>query len=392
LRATLLALLLLALLLPRAASAIESVAVLDLDGYGVSWDTTQIMTQGLRDGFLEEATFDPLSGFNISEGLSVGQGETVRLAREQLAEARQRMERGDMSGALRQFAEVLSLHEKAWSWVARRPELADAHYFTAIALSRLGRNSEAVDHMVECLYLYPGYNESRAVSPPSNAASLFGAARARLDQDERRAMPGTRIAAISEQLQARYVVTGYVVADGQVHASLHQDGRLVAEASATAEQLPLSPGDPFFYDLAVNLVGGEHSTTAGSASFPIGSPGSSEELGDFHDIPVVEVPPEAATSAASIGSSDGGHLTDQGSAYSANKRTRRESSHKIKGVRYERKPVAETWWFWTGVTALVAGGGVGLYFLLREDTPTTEAPVEQDSYTVRVDPGALVAE
>jgi hypothetical protein len=60
-------------------------------------------------------------------------------------------------------------------------------------------------------------------------------------------------------------------------------------------------------------------------------------------------------------------------------------------VRYERKPVTETWWFWTGVTVAVAGGSVGLYFLLREETVTTTTTLEQDSYTITLDPAGVEA-
>ncbi len=383
----------LALLSPRAAHAIQSIAVLDLDGYGVDYETAQVMTQGLRDGFLEEATFDPLSGYDISDGLSAGQGESLRRARELLADARQKMDAGDTSTALRLLAEVLSLHESAWSWVGRRPELADAHYYTALALNKLGRTNEAVDHLVECLYLYPGYHQGRAVGATGATASLFARAASQLQEAERRTVPGSRIATIGDRLGAKYVVTGYVVADGTVHVGLYQDGRLVTETTDYADELPLYPGDPFFYDLAVLLVGGEHSSGPTGYTAPIGQPSTTEpEFGDFHEIPNVETQPTG--SQPSIGTSDGGHLTDQGSSYQSGKRPGlfKKSEHKIQGVRYERKPVTETWWFWTGITAVVAGGGVGLYMLLREETPVDNSdPQEQDSYTITLDPSGVEA-
>jgi tetratricopeptide (TPR) repeat protein len=382
---------LLLLLAPGSARAIQSVAVLDLDGYGIDYETAQVMTQGLRDGFLEEATFDPLSGYDISEGLSVGQGDSIRRARELLAEARQKMDAGDTSGALRQLAEVLSIHEAAWSWVGRRPELADAHFFTALALSKLGRTTEAVDHLVECLYLYPAYDQGRAVGTSGAIMSLFSRARTQLEEAERRTVPGSRIATIGDRLGAKYVVAGYIVADGTVHVGLYQDGRLVTETTDYAEELPLYPGDPFFYDLAVLLVGGEHSTTPYAA--PIGQPSTTEpEFGDFHEIPTVESSGSTTSTTSSIGTSDGGHLTDQGSSYESSRRThRRRSEHTMSGIRYERKPVVETWWFWTGVTVVVGGGATGLYLLLREDVVVTEDPVEQDSYTITLDPSGVEA-
>lgn len=378
------------LLCPRSAWAIQSIAVLDLDGYGIDYETSQVMTQGLRDGFLEEATFDPLSGYDISEGLAVGQNDSLPRARELLAQARQRTDSGDVSGALRLLAEVLSLHEAAWSWVGRRPELADAHYYTAVALSKLGRTTEAVDHLVECIYLYPGYDEGRAVGSSGGMASLFSRARSQLDEAERRTVPGSRIATIGDRLGAKYVVTGYVVADGTVHVGLYQDGRLVTESTDYADELPLYPGDPFFYDLAVLLVGGERSSAPSAYAAPIGQPSSTEpEFGDFHDIPTVD---SDSTPTASIGTSDGGHLTDQGSSYDSSHRPpSRRGEHTMKGIRYERKPVAETWWFWTGVTAVVAGGGVGLYLLLRDDSVVSNEPLEQDSYTITLDPSGVEA-
>jgi hypothetical protein len=383
------------LLLPRAAQAIETIAVLDLDGYGVPWEATQVMTQGLRDGFLEESTFDPLSGYDIAEGLSTGQSDALRRSRELLASARQRMDAGDSGGALRELAEVLSLHESAWSWVARRPELADAHYFTAVALASLGRNTEAVDHLVESLYLYPGYATDRAVDMPASVRSLFSDAVRQIGESERRTVPGSRIATIGERLSARYVVTGYIVADGTVHVGLYGDGRLVTELTDSAEEIPLYPGDPFFLDLASRLVGGQ------AAPAPAPTLGTSDhqpdedDLGEFHDIPTVEpstLGPTGPTS--SIGTSDGGHLTDQGSSYGRNDRQRRSGGrkgHKVSGIHYDRKPVTETWWFWTSMTAVVAGGGVGLYFLLQDDNTQTPQTTEQDSYTLTVDPSGVSA-
>ncbi|MFH1463979.1 MAG: tetratricopeptide repeat protein [Pseudomonadota bacterium] len=382
------------LLLPRVALAIETVAVLDLDGYGIPWETTQVMTQGVRDGFLEEATFDPLSGYDIAEGLSMGQGDALRRSRELLAGARQKMDAGDNAGALRELAEVLSLHENAWSWVARRPELADAHFFTAVALARLGRTTEAVDHLVECVYLYPGYAKDRAVDVPANMSSMFESALRQLEESERRTVPGSRIATIGERLSARYVVTGYVVADGTVHVGLYQDGRLVTEVNDYADELPLYPGDPFFLDLASRLVGGQSSPAPAPTLGTRHSPDGEEDLDDFHEIPVVEPTVTPVGPAASIGTSDGGHLTDQGSSYSHNQRRRRtgRDGHKVSGIHYDRKPVTETWWFWTGLTAVVAGGGVGLYFLLQDDTTPSQQTVENDSYTLTVDPSGIAAQ
>jgi hypothetical protein len=382
------------LVAPRGAQAIQSIAVLDLDGYGVDYETAQVMTQGLRDGFLEEATFDPLSGYDISEGLSVGHSDSIPRARQFLSDARQKMDAGDVAGALRLLAEVLSLHESAWSWVGRRPELADAHFFTAVALSKLGRTTEAVDHLVECLYLYPGYDQGRAVGNNASLDSLFTSARNILDSAERRTVPGSRIATIGERLGATYVVTGYIVADGTVHVGLYQEGRLITETTDYADELPLYPGDPFFYDLAVLLVGSEHSSGPTGSPTTIGQPSTLEpEFGDFHEIPSVEPTIGTSDSVGSIGTSDGGHLTDQGSSYDSGKRPGLfgQSEHKIKGVRYERKPVTETWWFWTGVTVAVAGGSVGLYFLLREETVTTTTTLEQDSYTITLDPAGVEA-
>jgi hypothetical protein len=304
------------------------------------------------------------------------------------------MDASDTSGALRLLAEVLSIHESAWSWVGRRPELADAHFFTAVALAKLGRTTEAVDHLVECLYLYPGYDQGRAVGVTGAISSLFTRAKTQLDEAERRTVPGSRIATIGDRLGSKYVVCGYVVADGTVHVGLYQDGRLVTETTDYAAELPLYPGDPFFYDLAVLLVGGEHSPAPSSFTAPIGQPSTTDpEFSDFHEIPTVEPSASGTSSTSSIGTSDGGHLTDQGSAYDNRDRRsgNRRSEHTMSGIRYERKPVTETWWFWTGVTVAVAGGGVGLYMLLREDAVVAQDPQEQDSYTITLDPSGVEA-
>ncbi len=377
-----LASLVLACLLPGRALAIQTVVVLDLDGYGVSYETTEVMSQGLRDGFLEEGTFDPLSAYDITEGLSAGQQQNITTARTRLAEARKQMEAGSNVAALRTMAEVLSIHEEAWSWVGRRSELADVHYYIAVAMAASGRKADAVAHLVEAFHLFPAYDSERAVNPPASMARLFVDAYNQLDQGERRSIPGAQIATIGDKLGARYVVTGYVVEDGTVHASLFQDGRLINETTEYAEELPLYPGDPLFLDIATHLVGGFSEPQPAPVVVPSYSSSGPSEFEDFHDIPSVEPLEQTPSSSSTL-------ITDHGSDYSSSRSPRRGRRSRAE-IHTDRDPVTEQWWFWTSISAVVVGGGVGLYFALRPD-PVEEEPIveEGDSYTIALDPSGL---
>lgn len=374
------------------ALAAGTIAVLDLDGYGVTWDTAQVMSQGVRDGFLENGDYDPIGGYQIADSVSAGHEAEIKQARTLLAEARVQMDAGNISGALSRLDQVLNLHQKANSWVARRPELADAHYFAAVAYSRTGRSSEALLHLKEALYLYPGYDQTRASNPPVNIKSLFEQARRDIDAEGPRTWSGTQVAAIGRLLGTSNVVAGYVTADGTLYLRLYRDGKVVSEATGKAPEMPLQPGDAYYADMAARIAatgaaGGSTSRSSSSTS----SSSTSSSGGDFADVPALTEDEERDLADEDT---EGLEEATRDKEEAERERKPGKPTGKIKasrgGIRYH-KPVTQRWWFWTGIVAVAGGGGYLLYTVLdEEDRPSADdRHSPRDRYSTTVDTSDL---
>lgn len=372
-------------LLPGRAFAMPRVAVLALDGYGVSYDDAQTTSRGVRDGFLEEGTLDPLDGYQIADTIATGHEDRIREARKLLAQARGDIDSGRLSTALDKLGRVLEIHERANSWVGRRPELADSHYFTAVALARIGRRTEALTHLMEVLYLYPNYDEDRAYQPSSLVQSLFSEAHRTIASEGPRTWSGPQVANIGEMLGVRHVVVGYVQEGGRIHLQMYVEGRLEAETSGTAEVFPLSPGEPLYSELAGRLARGvaAESGSAGAASSGGSSGSTSSSSGDgFHEIPTVE------TEGSEEGQAAAG---SEGAESDGRSRRWRRRAGKIRargGIRYNNKPVYQQWWFWTAIGVAAAGGGYYAYSQMDEGEPE-EVTETRQSYTVVVETSGL---
>ncbi|MFZ5476251.1 MAG: hypothetical protein ACOZNI_05695 [Myxococcota bacterium] len=327
-----------------------SVAVLDFDGYGVSRDDALAASQALRDRFLAEGLLDPLSGSDIAGGVSRGEDAALRRARELVASARSKLDAGDVAGAIGALAEGISLHERAWSDVGRRSELADAHWLYAQALLRGGRSAEARAHATEACFLHPRYGRDRATNLTSAQADLLRTAEDTLAKGPRRVRPSAEIAEIAASLEVDFVVTGFVEHDGQVHTRLYAGARLLGEAVATLDQLPPLADDPAWADVALELAG-----AAGAAPEEGGEDEDLDEaLEDLDDIGDLDAPAPRAEPA------------------------RAPPARRPPGER-----VTDQWWFWTG--AFFAAGGVGALVGYAVWEPGTEVVEEPDVWTVRVE-------
>ncbi len=367
---------LLFLLLPHEAAA-STVAVFDLDGIGVSHDTTQNITQGLRDGFLEQGRLDPLTGYQIGELLASGQEDRISQARELMAHARQQIDSGNIDAALNSLSQAMEIHEAAYSWVARKPELADVHYFTALALIRWGRTDNALAHLVQAFSLYPGYGQDRAVSPPAALQKLFVRAEQQVRNTDQSAQLQDHVDRICDLLGTDYLVLGTVEAGRTVELELLRRGELLNEVSEPLPELPIYPGDEFFLDLVEQLLNGLSIVgTIGTSPSPVAQqPVQSES--SFHALPELEQPEETQeqTTVPVVTSRTG-----------TNRSRKRIGKIKATGgaIRYHQ-PIYRRWWFWTGVGVLATGGGVAVYVIYQDNYQEPESSPASDSYSVVVE-------
>lgn len=378
------------LLLAGLASA-ASVAVLDFDGYGVAFSDAQVATQGLRDAFLAEGLLDPLSGSDIADGAAKGQDAALRRARERVAEGRRRYDAGDVAGALPALTEAVALHDKAFSDVGRRPELADAHYLAGLCLLKADRAADARVQFVEAAFLHPGYATERATRPPAAAVDALRTAEDGLVRSPRRVRPAAEVQAIGEALAVDFVVTGTVEADGRVRTRLYAGSRLLGEATAQLQQLPALPVDDAYGTVARELAGAAGALPVAeielAPSVPLfdleedGAPdGGDDRAGDREpraraderdpdrDDDVRRPTAQATTRATA---------RTQGSAAS-----RGASPSGAVPTDRNRTAVTDTWWFWTGAFFVVTGGAGAIGYALWEPEP--EVVEDPDTWSVGV--------
>jgi hypothetical protein len=357
------------LLFVSLASA-ATVAVLDFDGQGVSFTDAETVTQGVRDAFLGEGALDPLSGSDIADGVSKGQDDALRRARDLVAEGRRRYSSGDAAGALAPLTEAIGLHQAAFSDVGRRPELADADFLLGLCLLKAGRSTDAHDRFAEAVALVPHYAQERGTKMSDTAAGLLAEAEQAWAAGPRHTRSAAEAGRIGDALNVDYVVTGSVDGQGAVSARMYGDGRLVAEVKGTLEELPPLPVDGAYSDLARRLAQTGHVGGAATAAVAVGDDGG-DDAGEDLDADPVETPDFG----------EGDSHGDAPARHAADKPT----SSKIRAggsVRYEQGPITQRWWFWTGAVLVAGGGGVGLWYALSE--PPTEVVQDPDVWSVTV--------
>ncbi len=359
-----------ALLFASVASA-ATVAVLDFDGYGVSFSDAQTAAQGVRDAFLESGKLDPLSGSDIADGVSKGQDAALSRARDLVSEGRRLYASGDSAAALDPLAEAIELHEGADSSVGRRPELADATFLYGLCLLKAGRSADARVRFGEAAFLVPQYAKERGTRMSSEAAGLLAAAEDTLARGARKTRPAAGIGRIAEALSVDYVVTGWVGADGALSARLFAGDQLVSEAKVMLDERPPLPVDAG-YGTLVALLTEAGLTAPVSEPEPEVLPEEEAEQLDAEDTPDFDEGPSpagpraaaAAPRAAAAGTS------------SAKVKIKDSGAMKI------RRPIVEQWWFWTSAVAVAGGGTFGLVYALTP--PPTEYVEEPDGWSVSV--------
>jgi len=395
----------------------STVAVLDFDGYGVSFDDSALVSQGLRDAFLETSWL-PLSDFDIADRLSSGHEADISSARRLVSDARQALDRGQASTALSKLRQAQKLHVAAGSDIGRRPELADVSFFLGRAYLSLGRRSDAKKALVDCLVLFPGYPDHRAPSMGSGLRSLFGEAQRTIDSGSPRVLSSAEAANLQSRLDVDAVVVGYLAADGTVFARITRGTTITAEVRRTAADVPPFPGEPIYGQLVRELVGeggamvaapdyGGGSApyeSAGPSSDPYGSDpyggeaggggGDFDDIPDFEDDPYAQPAPEPQDGVA-IRSPKTDPPPPEHEERESGFRTSTDDDARIRStgrMKYDSGPITHQPWFWGAIAGgLAVGGGVAAIVVLTDgqggDTDDDAGSGDATQYTLTLETG-----
>ncbi|MDP2309628.1 MAG: hypothetical protein Q8P18_26645 [Pseudomonadota bacterium] len=385
----------LALLWHGAVASAATVAVLVFDGYGVAFSDAQTAAQGVRDAFLEEGALDPLSGSDIADGVSKGQDDALRAARELVSEGRRLFTAGDASGALAPLLEAIRLHDTAFSDVGRRSELADATFLLGLCLQKAGQSDEARARFAEAAALVPAYAKERGTRMSSDAAALLASAEETVAKGPRRARPWDEVGRIGEALGVDYVVTGWVAADGGVSTRMYADGgQLVAEVTATLEETPPLPVDAAYNDVARRLAeagAGPMAAAVPPVETPEELPDPEADPGPLPDLDEEDVEAAVATrptraARPSPRTTSSPRATPPPRTSSSPRTTvTRETKPRVSdagGMRYAEAPITQRWWFWAGAVGIASGGAFGIWYALLD--PPVEYVEEPDAWTLTV--------
>ena len=373
------------------------VAVLDFDGFGLSYDDTALVSQGFRDAFLEEGRFFPLEGYDISDRLGSGKEEALSRARYLVAEARSYLNSGRATESVGMLEEAEELHRSAGSHFARRAQLADVYFFLGQAQLRLGRSQSANETFVKMLKVYPGYADSRAGSVPSSVNAAMARARTVRIEQSRDQMDAGRADNIARRLRVQAVVSGVVDANGQLSVRFFRGGRIEGEINRTLESLPPFPGDPVYLEMVQELMLNLGASTGRDGAFSEAPPafGAATERDGFQQAPSFD--------SESRGSNSGGQGAvgqapeeDSGPGLPESLgRDRRPwwkfwSSKTSKPVTGRinvggRSPLTQNWWFWAASGAVVAGGGVAAAVLLSNSSDESPGRSTGSSYTLTIE-------
>jgi hypothetical protein len=238
------------LLLLVSQALAGTLAILELDGRGVTAAQATAATDALRDACFLEAGLDVLSGSDIADRIAAEHAEDLAAARAALAAGRARLGVNDADGAVAQFEEAVEKHRAARSDLARRGEMADAAWWLALALQKAGRGKDAGDAFATVARLSPGYATARATERPPAALKAFTAAEAALRDAPTPAPSTTLLREIGASTQADLIVAGTLQAGGAVTLQLWRNGVALGKVSGTLGAWPPSPIDEAWAGLA----------------------------------------------------------------------------------------------------------------------------------------------
>ena len=362
---------------PNDAVAGE-VAVLQFDGYGVSFDDASLVSEGLRSAFLEVGDYFPVEAWDFSERMADSSDPTLSEARARYAEGVVEFRAGRYRSAITSFEGSIDAHMSVGSNFARREQLSDVYFHLGRAQFQIGDRSGAGQSFEQVARLYPRYLDTRH---RSGTDSLSGSVRSALNNAATevemapRTLPSeSELQDIATNINADAMVVGYISQDGQVFAQMIVGGRIVGDVNEVTQDVPPFPGDPLFISMVESLlrgVGGvqEPSPVESSTQFaenPFASSGATASpVPTFMEQSPSQRPPERCVE----------------SWWQVWK-----SCETTGPLTYASRPITEEWWFWTASGVAVVGGGA---YAWSRWAPEPEDPedviVDGNSYTLNVD-------
>jgi hypothetical protein len=380
-----------AVLLSLPARAGE-IAVLDFDSHGLNYDDAALVAQGFRDAFLEQGTFFPLEGYDITDRLSAGHESDVSLARKKVADARVLLNEGRAREAVGLLEEAEQLHKKAGSAHARRAQIADVYFFKGQAELRLGRSSAANTSFVQMLSAYPGYGERRAGSVTSSVKASMERAKATRASQGRDLMEADTSNVLARKLRVNAVVVGVVEASGQLHVRLTLDGRIDGEIRRKLESVPPFPGDPVYTQMVRDLTA---NLDASNSGFTPAREFDSVPSTRFESPPGFEAPATGGDTVARSTTDRAQPKDDSpGLPDSIGKDRRpwwqfwsREKAPVTGRINVAGRlgPITQEWWFWAATGTVVAGGTTAAVVLLSNGQEDPEPGPVSTSYTLSIE-------
>jgi hypothetical protein len=362
---------------PKIAEAGE-VAVLQFDGYGVSFDDASLVSEGVRSAFLEVGDYFPVEAWDFSERMADSTDPTLREARSKYAEGVVEFRAGRYRSSISSFEASIDAHMSVGSHYARREQLADVYFHIGRAQFQIGASTGAMQSFEHVARLYPQYLETRHRgandSLSGSVRAMISRASSELDAAPRSLPSEVDLQEIALSINVDAIVAGYISADGQIFAQMVSRGRIIGDVNEVSQDVPPFPGDPIFITMVESLLGGvggvqEPSPVESSTQFasnPFGTSGAtSSPVPSFVEQSTNQRPPERCVDVW----------------WQVWK-----TCEATGPLSYASKPVTEEWWFWTATGVAVVGGGV---YAWNRWAPESEDPedviVDGNSYTLNVD-------
>jgi len=354
------------------------VAVLQFDGYGVSFDDASLVSEGLRAAFLEVGDYFPVEAWDVSERIATSSNPDLTAARSEYAEGVAQFRAGRYQSAITNFEASIDSHNRCGSQYARREQLADVYFHLGRSQVRLGQSTSAGRSFEQVVRLYPQYLETRhrsgSDSLTSSVRSTMNSASSAVAASPRTLPTEEEVQELASNINVDAVVVGYITSEGQIFAQMISNGRIVGDVSDVSPDVPPFPGDPIFISIVESLLqGGDRraepapvESSTRFASNPFGaSDTNTEPAPSFLEPSTNSRPPDRCVEVW----------------WQVWK-----SCETVGPISYASKPITEQWWFWTATGVVVVGGG---YYAWSQWAPEPSDPddviVDGNSYTLNVD-------